>query len=90
MRELEEVVDSGGDVPCLRPEADPDWWFSDLESHVRKAKEGCRVCPVVLLCDVHATAEQEKGVWGARSKQDRADELERAAAESPSADERVA
>lgn len=68
---LREVIDIGGDIPCRRPDSNPDWWFSDDDREVYRAKERCRVCPVSSLCDTHASLQKEHGIWAARRHTER-------------------
>jgi hypothetical protein len=71
MLAIREIVDDGGDIPCLRPDSKPEWWFSDDEREINRAKERCRVCPVQVLCRRHALVEQEHGIWAAESRIER-------------------
>lgn len=71
MLAVREISDTGGDIPCLRPDSKPEWWFSDDERETYRAKERCRVCPVNPLCDTHASTQDEHGIWAARTRAER-------------------
>jgi hypothetical protein len=71
MLAVREQVDTGGDIPCLRPDSKPEWWFSDDERDINRAKERCRVCIVQVLCRRHAIEQNEHGVWAAETKIER-------------------
>lgn len=66
-----DIIDDGGDIPCMRPDSRPEWWFSDDERDIFRAKERCRVCPVQRLCGQHAAEAKEHGIWGASSRAER-------------------
>lgn len=68
---IREQIITGGDVPCLRTDSNPNWWFSDDERDIFRAKECCRVCPVIDLCDTHARVQDEHGVWAAQTRIER-------------------
>lgn len=68
---VREVVDTGGDIPCLRDDSKPEWWFSDDEREQNRARERCRVCPVQRLCRRHAIVEEEHGIWAAETRVER-------------------
>lgn len=68
---LQRLDDDGDDIPCRREEINPDWWFSDEEREVRRAKMLCRVCPVLLLCRSHGISQHEYGIWGGLDHRER-------------------
>lgn len=68
---VQELSDSGADVPCRRPDVDPEWWFTEEESATRRAKMLCRICPALSLCRTHALRQIEYGVWGGLDMRDR-------------------
>ena len=68
---IRDTIDEGGDIPCMRPDSDPEWWFSDEEREVNRARERCRVCPVQVLCRAHAIRQNEHGIWAAESRTER-------------------
>ena len=71
LEQLEELTDSGVDIPCRRLRSSPEWWFSEDPSHIRRAKMLCRICPVVLACRAHGLSQGEFGIWGGLDNRDR-------------------
>jgi len=65
------------DLPCTRPDADPEWWFpvgSTGEAARREldaAKARCRPCPVRVACREYATDHHLQGIWGGTDEDDR-------------------
>ena len=52
--------------------ADPELFFSYDLLHIREAKAYCRVCPLVEACLQEAIDNQEIGIWGGTTFEDRA------------------
>ena len=71
---LRWAEDHGFDIPCRRREADPEWWFSDVDRDIVRAKEGCFACPLRLTCDAHAEKEMPYGIWGGKTRLERYEE----------------
>jgi hypothetical protein len=56
-------------VPC---QSDPNLFFSENESKVRKAKDMCIGCPIRVKCLTTAlNAAEQHGVWGATEPEER-------------------
>ena len=59
-------------IEGLCNQADPEMWFATHPAEVKKAVDVCMDCPVRLLCANYAIAnEEEYGVWGGLTEQDR-------------------
>ena len=59
------------DLPCQRPEVDPDWWFESGTSFENQARREqairlCASCPMQRECAAHAIATPREtwGIWG--------------------------
>lgn len=59
-----------GDAVCAQ--TDPELFFPELGGSTREAKSICAKCPVTALCLAFAVENQERGVWGGTSDQQRA------------------
>lgn len=55
----------------MRPDSDPELWFTGDERSDRRAKALCGGCPVVMACLRHAMVWHEIGVWGATTQRER-------------------
>lgn len=55
--------------PCT--EEDPELFFSGDRSHIRQAKEMCASCPVIKQCLRAALENNETGVWGGTTTNER-------------------
>jgi Transcription factor WhiB len=62
---------TGRDIPCLRRESDPEWWFLEERRYEMRAKSLCTVCPVQPDCLTHAMKYDEIGVWGGLTRNER-------------------
>ena len=71
IKEVASVLAADGDVPCLRPGADPEWWCSEDRDGEARAKALCRACPSVAMCAIAGAINDEGGVWGGLSKTER-------------------
>lgn len=63
------------DMACL--EVDPDLFFSTDREGIAQAKRVCATCPLAAPCLQRALANDEHGVWGGMSEQERTDLLEK-------------
>lgn len=53
--------------------ADPEIFFADTNNKdiVATAKSYCGICPIVLQCLTYALANEEHGIWGGTTMQER-------------------
>jgi hypothetical protein len=51
--------------------ADPELFFDGKEDSVDAAKSYCETCPVVLQCLTYALTNEEYGIWGGTTMNER-------------------
>jgi WhiB family transcriptional regulator, redox-sensing transcriptional regulator len=75
MRHAERYTDWRAKAACR--DCDPELFFptddiQPIRTQVKAAKEVCRRCPVVLTCLTWALdSDQEAGIWGGTTEQER-------------------
>jgi hypothetical protein len=66
MGAIADVVDAGGQVPCLNEDRG-HLWLSENPEAVQEAAHACLTCPALEACRSYVTAWPEpSGVWAGR------------------------
>jgi WhiB family redox-sensing transcriptional regulator len=72
----EEAAELDWQDAALCAQADPEAWFPPKGGSTRRAKKICRACPSRVPCLTFALdTEQEWGIWGGASPEERRDML---------------
>ena len=66
---LQRVPNFRGEGSCRV--ADPDLFYSANPGDIRRAKRVCYDCPVLLECSRYAITNEEWGVWGGLTEEER-------------------